>query len=1660
MADAECAGGRCDSFGRCRAAGDLGIAYGGDFMPEGELSADLGFVDFAAIGEERTLRLRAVTGAVGPVRVVVPEPFEIDCGSGTFARECLATGVAEGSELSVRARVDAPGVPPAEAGQVQIYWGRRRIGLGIGARELVPLSGGELSGVYRGRLVRLENGAPGGAVVPVGVRIELDAPGGSTGDLAIDDPLRMLHPSGEWIGRITASGDAWRVDLPRFVAFEAAPSAADRFDVVADAADATLTVQVAGTLEMDLDVCYGERTAASCDGPRAAWRLSLDAPDLRAPDPMLTAQPDDTGPHPRPDAESALSWEAAIDARLSSYGASGPTAAQADAANAALAALAAGDASSVEACDRTGAVATAASDGYHSGSVMLGAPATMSSLVDAGPGRVVSIWQHVRNAYASVGGAAMIDALEVATSVSLPAGVSAIPCEWTSGTPSTFCTGTPAAASVSGGVCGAVAARFGCTVAPTASLMAGPLTIDVAVTTNGTSGACMGPRTGTVTLDATQVCVLPERPARCAELGLCAEPLASDTTRAGLAASLLGSALSGGATSASGDLGCAAGGRSAALDLENASDRGDTGSRLSVLSACAEELRRFREDPPPALGTAAGSAATLRQVLGEPACIDAARLVWALGRAGSPARRRAGDDRQADTLAHRLVQEWLAVHALLARDAASTVTLRQVLGSAPVCTGTADCPAQRLGRTIADLAAELEASAAGWDLLIHPRVGAVIAGLPIETLASPDYRVARDGSFTTDLVTDQPVGLPVMMIDTLTAQVGVLEELLRQAHLRGDATAPAEAAILMARLPPARALAEATARRAAIRRPTGIDPVVEPDWAPDYDRAVAALDAALDRVARRAEAMALGRNPLGIEEEDLALVFRDAPDAAMPAARFSAVSRTILDDNVMRSIAAARDAEGRARTSYAAFLERDYQERLDAAAMGDRLAGIADDYGGELTSLCGSPPGIDGEALFVDASWGPNGFDETDCFRRAEVAGCSVPDTAVTVTDDDADYQVCLRRYANGPGRALFADPATFTPAWRRLLTSAECDPTTTAGRANVTWDASATAFRCSGAGEAAFIADAPTARGDLGAARIDAVLREAETTCRAALPGARTAAPDPTEAAPALAEARCYRGSLGESSMAVRSAILDVRAAHADIEAQLAEHEIALRSCNIQDWAVTEGERIRDAIAGFEFRKRQAQFQMDIIGATVDAATECNNASTGSFWEDASGVGYSRAAFVCVAQAIKLISQIIGFSVVFDADNQIAALQDALDDVDNAAAAAICRNDARASLVGIAGARVALERAAQDLQAALLALANAQADARAAFDGGAAELAAARGRTVAPPAHDSWLDGDVADFVRDMATARRATYLAVRAVEHELQMDLPGEREAVLAASTADDLDDVSNTLRDLISVPGVGGRRPESFKVVVSLRDELLRLWDESRPTTADGAAVVPAPGWPTLAPTERFSAVLAELRERSFSDGAPDGAIRIPFRVFPLLRGSAFDPEGAAVFTTDTCAERLWSVNASIRTSGEDAFNGSETTFVPITLAQSTTFASQRCDGGVGDMAEASVRPSRNLFFDPTIRDPGTAIGADTHFVPASIDATFDVPRSEFDRDDYTNGASTEIAARGLYAEYYLEIPAEQIADPAIDGDRGLVLDRVEDILIRFDFVAVSR
>jgi hypothetical protein len=187
-------------------------------------------------------------------------------------------------------------------------------------------------------------------------------------------------------------------------------------------------------------------------------------------------------------------------------------------------------------------------------------------------------------------------------------------------------------------------------------------------------------------------------------------------------------------------------------------------------------------------------------------------------------------------------------------------------------------------------------------------------------------------------------------------------------------------------------------------------------------------------------------------------------------------------------------------------------------------------------------------------------------------------------------------------------------------------------------------------------------------------------------------------------------------------------------------------------------------------------------------------------------------------------------------------------------------------------------------------------------------------------------------------------------------------------------------------------------------------------------------------------------------------------IPFTIQPFGALRLGDSGGIPLLSGLNCAERLWSVNASIH--GEDLMAGTNTSIATVQIRKRNTFSSQWCAAREGEDTQlASTRPSRNLFVDPFSARSWTQDAAlleltetrePSAFSGATVQARLNVPRSELERESYTDGDSEALAGRGVFGDYVLFIPAPT---QSVDGSAGLRLENVEDVLIRLDYVAAE-
>jgi hypothetical protein len=1140
-------------------------------------------------------------------------------------------------------------------------------------------------------------------------------------------------------------------------------------------------------------------------------------------------------------------------------------------------------------------------------------------------------------------------------------------------------------------------------------------------------------------------------------------------------------ALRGEAGPVSGDLSC--GERSLAIEVERLADLGeDTPSASELLRICLEDVRGAAWD------------LSVAPVLGTEGCLDADRWLVAMGLSANVSRSHRFSGERAEIL-HRMMQQWIGVYAFIAREAAQQARLRSI---AP---DSAEIPSD-----------VLDVLAGGWDVFLFPRFATALSSMPEELLAEPDYRTGVLGDAPEfGAHREQAVGLPVAIAEALRAQLDLATRVVHETHLADEDPEPTllRVAALMKRTQIMRATAAGLAERARS---------ADAAWLDRYDAAALALGRSHQRLSAALGALLTGANPLGVDDTDLPL-FVDG-DLTGANARFSAVSATFLDGMQAWALDAVSEAQNRLESARAAWTRQQTRRIHDSdrlVAHQDRMTALKGDIGDQLFELCGKPDALSTDELLTD--WPPEDarrvapgedatadlrpFSARTCFFRdglsdalADACFSATPNPDPSedfepvqwfdgLSTEAVEYQLCVVGWLpTSGGEQPFSEgvirpaiPLGFgntTPAlgvWfdayegerngyhalvdcavrGELLRNDQCaqgfcfscaDDDTDDGRGEAIPidvdffdihsdfeldEARAACRRVTGYREDTL----PTLETLLESAFQTNIGRSRAANQRGEVPDYRLR--------PSLSS--CVRGEIGDRVIEIEALALAVEAARERQAQTKVSYDIAIQSCLIAEegsqQVITASTQHLETMQTLRIVKTAADSAAAAAGAVKDCAASAspNPVQTG---------------VTCGAAGVEAAANIVSSAI--GAEMERAEEQHGLlvQTIEAETERRICYNDAEQFLVTTRELSIEVNRAMVELSGAVVRYNNAIQRAQALYDEGRADLAALESRQIPTMAHDYWLDEDADRYVRAMDTARRLTSLAVRAVEYERQAILGDLRLAVLSAQLPADLEEVVQSLQPLVRSPGINGRDPQDLPLVLSLRHEILQLADQQ----AD------PPGNLALTEAERFRLYIQAPRFAVFDEDGEWLGQRVPFSLAPLAALGLRDAGGVPIFAEEDCAERLWSVNASIQ-GGDALFRGDRTSSCSenrcrITLEKSNTFYSQTCDGGAFQVA--SVRPSRNLLSDGS----GAVSGEEERFSRARIGTALNVPADAFEAGDYDDGASSELAGRGLYGEYALVIPASSISVLEDDGSYtdGLVLDAVDDIILRIDYTSVAR
>ncbi|MFH1812509.1 MAG: hypothetical protein ABIJ09_27500 [Pseudomonadota bacterium] len=1696
--DAQCGGGLCDSFGRCRAVGDENVTPFPSTVRQAPLTLSTKFLRFHASGVTRQVKLGAPEQALGPVRVTAPEGFSVACTASTFASECSYPGIAGLDSQALRVRLDGePATTPA--GVLGIFSGSDRYSLTV--EPTADAQQGPRAGVYLGsatikqRGVGLD-GSPLPAVedelsYPLTAELFADGTSGS-GILVVNDAQKLLHPSGRLIGslQLASGSQSGSLQWPAYTYLMGTALAGLSSEVVARPAAAEVLVTGASpTLSFELELSFagvGDQGPA----PRVVYSVVLSRSGVlpaTAPRPQLPAAQDP--PLARRDIPST--WETRVQEALSPEFGSFDVAAGVEAG--AYFGLRR-DAGYLDVCkpaDAAKMVTEAARAFWHSEDPASSDPLVVAfrdakELAGYSSTPITSLQTDLLIVDASLGGA--------------------FPCQISPRVfrPHLVDQNTLDMGSVD--ACDVVAENYGCTVRSTQD--AAVLTTRIVVSSDvDLDPATTQPRLRVyeVPTDVERVCVFdqPTGCAGCAQLSLCwdghgfePEDVTHDSTKSSLFSASL---------DAAGESTCSSGTRSAGLVDARGSD-----GFFKVFEACMTDLEDARQAP---ASTAWTNGKALDDLFANTGCLGAGRFAFALGQATGPARRPPGataqpDDAQALALTQHLLQSWLTLHGLVAREALQLDSIQKIV---------------ELPTEIQPVDA-LDVSLAGWHLLLHPRVFSALQALPDAVAYAPDYRRFYGASEQAlkDSGPDAQAGLAPLLLETLDAQASLLRELMLRAQRCPVDCPPVTLARVRDALAqflrteaPVRAIAAglvAQAQRHAAEQ--GLPPA---RWLERYVGSERTYDGTLRALLRAARDAELGRNPLGIADSDLPLYFFG--DESTATSRFTAISDFLL--GAPGSISAfgrvavqqAKDARVAAQEAGLALQQRQFEQALDDAQLADRLDQIRRTFGDQVIGYCGLPAGVD--PLDVLEHW-PSRFSANNCFILSSDPSCQVPVEAYeqAMQLDDLQYQFCVvrelrTRTAQGIG---FLDPAyegvsDEIAGCSNPTFPAECPEGVPGPCMSCQWSprlserivdfTAGVALDAAGALDDVALLDAALWTGCAGAALTGqgvvaaacvycaanpddarcactrnpdgpgcrsvpvppsvfqafqgmeqtpvALLEEARTTCQRQFPRAREQLPRVADLpGQPLTDRACYNGGLGESALELKGVVTDLDIARSEMTDLQDSYDVAIRSCIIQqvgnDAMESALAQHNQTMAALRTQKAKADQATAFLDAFEDAAATLAGGPT-SLLAAGVAVGAGLAGGFTEAESIDIEAEMANAEASHEA--LMLNLQNEVDEQ-------LCFNDAELFLVGVRTASLRVQKAISDMNVALYKFEQDKSSAQTAHDAGRAALKIAAARQVRPPSNDFWFDEKVDTYQRKLRIARRILYLAVRAVAYEFQ-ESRQEEARVLAAETPEELDAVADDLRTITATRGIGGNRPSDLKVVLSLRKNLLQLGDLSQTQPV---------GWHRLTDVERFRMVLRSQRFAQYDDSGAYVGQSIPFSLAPLAAFGLGEVQGVPVFASSDCAERLWNVNASIL--GSSLTRGDTPTFVRIDLLKSNTFFSQWCAPHEASFQTASVRPSRNLFREPDEVDPafGSALGVgrSDERSRARMQAYFNVDRAEFERDAYANGSTSELAARGLYGEYALFIPAALIS--RTPQDDGLVLENIDDILLRLDYVSVAR
>ena len=505
-----------------------------------------------------------------------------------------------------------------------------------------------------------------------------------------------------------------------------------------------------------------------------------------------------------------------------------------------------------------------------------------------------------------------------------------------------------------------------------------------------------------------------------------------------------------------------------------------------------------------------------------------------------------------------------------------------------------------------------------------------------------------------------------------------------------------------------------------------------------------------------------------------------------------------------------------------------------------------------------------------------------------------------------------------------------------------------------------------------------------------------AETAACAATPTTALSAIDPT----------CVRGQVGDALMAAEAARQRVQRAILARKAAQATQDAWNEHCaQKQSWADGIQHMIGE-VEKLEITENDATWVISELSSVVNiAAGFVTGGATG-----ASGVGGGFLQGILVDYNHTYANEKAAQEAVIEERKFDGDLLD-------------CWNQADLARIPMAGAEQDIAVAAADFQASLAHVQTLQEHVSATVTEAAAAVTRETNRPVPAIAFHYWADENLAIYQRRLERARRMSYLALRAVEHDVQRSFELDHD-VLAASHPQQLKDIVDTRLAAYLADGIDKLVPTQHFTVLSLCKDVLRLPELNGETDCDTG----------VKSQRQFREILFAPANALFENGAYVGQA-LPFSLDAALSG-----------VQQRCAENLAQV---------DAHFVADNLIAPLTvqLEKRETFYSTACSTHVGEVGgptqDGTLRSSNNLLLDGTVPQ----FGQDRVFTPAQINALKDGNDGFESSDTPGTNAVPDLAGRGVYGDYRLIVLPQAIA--AISSDSG----DLRDIKIRLDYVSVA-